>query len=307
MENKTDSSGTVLLVFVIMFVYIFLTTWGFLGIIVAYVLMTSYVNNFVLKPLSKNMSARNYTPSNYMYRKLQNIRLVIWIISAILGFSLIFIIEVIAVAMSVAKINEIKKKLGIPKTPFSKDDYLIYEEYWKYSEDDEYNEFETEEKSNEYIQEREYTYDDIVDDQEMKVNVVENYTTKKNDLFNTSVKKKKIETIVKTEKIEDKEEKLKKEIEAIKSELYKTISEEPVLKEVQKFDFDKPVGDMARIESIKTDNSSIWDAPISGNEEKSEPGADEIRCEKCGTIMSKMKIACPKCGTLVKNSYKSGK
>ena len=100
-----------------------------------------------------------------------------------------------------------------------------------------------------------------------------------------------------------------------KNELYKNISEEPILKEAQKFDFNNPVGDIPKVEPIKTNISSIWDEPIGSNSdgfnskenEKTQPSEDEICCEKCGTIMSKMKIACPKCGALVKNSYRSRK
>ena len=68
---------------------------------------------------------------------------------------------------------------------------------------------------------------------------------------------------------------------------------------------------MQKVEPIKSNTSSIWDEPIGSSsnafkqtiQEKTESTEDEICCEKCGTVMSKMKIACPKCGTLVKNSY----
>lgn len=286
MDNRTNNNVSMFL-FIGIFGTALIDAFGLIGMIIAFVLMTSYMNNFVLKPLSQKLSMKHYTPSNYMYRKLQNTRLVIWIISAMLGFSLVFLFEMIAMAISSAKINKIKRELGMPIDTFSKDDYLIYDEYGKFSEDDEYNEYESEENDNSYTRRREYSYDDVVEE----------------------------ETIVKTEDLEDKEKKLKEEIEAIKNELYKTVSKEPILKEAQKFDFDKPVGDMPKVEPIKTSTSSIWDEPIGSTsnrvsttmEEKTEPSEDEIRCEKCGTIMSKMKIACPKCGTLVKNSYRSGK
>ena len=286
MDNRTNNNVSMFL-FIGIFGTALIDAFGLIGMIIAFVLMTSYMNNFVLKPLSQKLSMKHYTPSNYMYRKLQNTRLVIWIISAMLGFSLVFLFEMIAMAISSAKINKIKRELGMPIDTFSKDDYLIYDEYGKFSEDDEYNEYESEENDNSYTRRREYSYDDVVEE----------------------------ETIVKTEDLEDKEKKLKEEIEAIKNELYKTVSKEPIPKEAPKFDFDKPVGDMPKVEPIKTSTSSIWDEPIGSTsnrvsttmEEKTEPSEDEIRCEKCGTIMSKMKIACPKCGTLVKNSYRSGK
>ena len=264
--------------------------------IFAYALMTSYMNNFVLKPLSKNMSLKNCTPSNYMYRKLQNMRLVIWIISAILGFSLLFIIEVVAVAVSEVKINGIKSKLGMPITPFSKNDYLIYEEYGEYSEDAEYNE------ENEYVEDKEeYEYTEHI--------------VEKDTLFNNSVKKQKIETIINTEDLEDRKE-FQREFEEIKNDLYKTIEKEPLFNEIKKIDFDKPIGDISDSELIKINTSSIWDAPIGIDsssisnenvEEKLQLNENEITCEKCGMVMSKMKIACPKCGTLVKNSYRDRK
>lgn len=254
MENRTDSSGMVGYVLLIIFLFAFITEFGFLGMIVGYVLMTSYMNNFVLRPLSKIISAQNYTPNNYMYSKLQSTRLVVWIISAILGFSFLFVIENIALAISISKINEIKKKLGIPLKRFSRHDYLIYDEYWKYSEDDEYNEYEANTG---------YDYDKT-----------ENKLTEE------------VEKVIKTEILDDKEALLRKEIEVLKKEI----------------DLDK---------ITKSNTTSIWDEPIgsvssvfnTSIEEKKEPTEDEICCEKCGTVMSKMKIACPKCGTLVKNSY----
>ena len=81
MENKTNNNVGIFL-FIIIFGTAFIAELGFIGMIIGYVLMTSYMNNFVLKPLAKIMSVKNYTPNNYMYMKLQNIRLVIWIISA---------------------------------------------------------------------------------------------------------------------------------------------------------------------------------------------------------------------------------
>ena len=315
MDNRTDSISMTVLTFIIFFGFILITIFGFIGMLIAFIVMTSYMDNFVLRPLSKSLSAKNYMPTNYMYRKLQNTRLVIWIISMMIGFPFIFVIEMLAIMISFAKINELKRKMGEPITSFSKYDYLIYEEYSKFSEDDEYNEYENEKNDDEYTQRKEYSYDDVIDEQDVKVNVVEEYNVKKDNFFDTSETRRKVEIIVKTETLEDKEEKLKKEIEEIKNELYKTITEEPKLKDVQKFDFDKPVEEIQKIEPIKTDASSVWDKPVgdifnSSNVngiEKLEPADDEICCEKCGTVMSKMKIACPKCGALVKNSYKSGK
>ena len=266
MENKANNNVGIFL-FIIIFGTAFIAELGFIGMIIGYILMTSYMNNFVLKPLAKIMSVKNYTPNNYMYMKLQNIRLVIWIISAFLRFPLIFIIENIALAISVSKINEIKQKLGIPIKSFSKHDYLIYEEYWKYSENDEYNEYEPEESDEGYTQKREYTYNDVKDENKKEI-------------------------------LEDKENLLRKEIEVLKEEIRKNIPDDSFFLKSEKFDFDKPVGDIPKVEPIKINTSM---------QGKTEPAEDEIRCEKCGTIMSKMKIACPKCGALVKNSYRSGK
>lgn len=321
MENRTNNAG--IFIFMILFGISVIAIFGLIGMISAYILMTSYMDNFVLKPLAKSMSSKNFVPNNYMYRKLKTIRLVAWIIAVIFGLPLIFVIEMIALMISVAKINEMRKKMGAPITPFSKYDYMTYEEFWKFSEDDEYNEYESEE-DDDYTQRNEYSYEDVIDNQDVKVNVIEEYKIEKNSFNNINVvhenieeikKVEEVKNIVKPEEKEDKEEKLKKEIEAIKNELYKTISKEPVLKETQKFDFDKPVGDMPKVEPIKSGTSSLWNEPVRTNSnvfntsttENSDPGTDEIRCEKCGTVMSKMKIACPKCGTIVKNTYRTGK
>lgn len=313
MNNRTDSASMTVLIFITFFGFALITTFGFLGMFVAFICMTSYMDNFVLKPLAKNISVINNMPNNYMYRKLQNARLVSWFVATMLGFYGIFVVEMIAIMISFAKINELKRKMGEPITTFSKYDYQVYEEYSRFTEGEEYSSHEKEEiKNDDYKKRNNYVYNDVVDEQKVKNNTLEEYTTEKNNISDTSVVHNETEIIMKEESLEDKEEILKKEIEAIKKELYKTISVEPVLQEVKKFDFDKPVGEISNVEPIKTSTSSIWDKPVGDDSKVFEPTAqvtlepseDEICCEKCGMVMSKMKIACPKCGTLVKNSYK---
>ena len=286
MDNRNDSM-IVFYVWLAIIGFCIMTELGFIGILIGYFIMTKYTYNFVLMPLSKKISAMNITPQNYVLGKLKTTRMIIWIISAMLNFPIMFFIELIAIAISMSKSNEIRTELGLPKVSFSKDAYLIYEEYWKFSEDTEPEEYENEEYKNEQIE----------------------------DFFENKVIHKKIKTVIKKENLENKEEKLKQEIEEIKNELYKTISEEPILYKSVEFDFNKPVDEIGNVEPIKTSVSSIWDNPIESTsnvssdnaEAKKEVATDEICCEKCGTIMSKMKIACPKCGTLVKTNYRTGK
>ncbi|MBQ8299719.1 MAG: hypothetical protein IJX99_07725 [Clostridia bacterium] len=58
------------------------------------------------------------------------------------------------------------------------------------------------------------------------------------------------------------------------------------------------------IESFEDENKIEIKQEI---QEEQELKPDEIRCEKCGEIMSKNKIVCLKCGTLVKINNKNGR
>lgn len=296
MDNRNDI-GIFVYVWIAIFGVSVITASGFLGILFAFFIMTKYMHNFVLMPIAKKISAVNNTPYNYILGKLKTTRMIIWIIAAILNFSIIFVIEMIAIAISMSKINEIRAKLGLPKVSFSDDAYLIYEEYARFSEDDEYDRDEIEEDDNgdTYTRTRQYSYDNVINNQEVKVNVAEKYTAKKDHLFENKVTPKKVETVVKNETLEEKEEKLKKEIEAIKNEIYKATTSTTA----------------STSTNTNASTSSIWDKPVEtissisnvNITDKKEANEDEICCEKCGATMSKMKIACPKCGALVKNNY----
>ena len=264
-----------------------------IGLFLIFILMSSYTKNFVLKPISKAIGIMNSLPYNYMFIKLQNIRFVIWIFSIILELPLIFFIEFMAMLMSIIKIDEMRREMGMEITAFSKDDYLTYEKYSEFLVESEYNKQE-EEFESDYTEIKKVYSDEKNKNNEVKIK------------FSNAA-----------------ENKMEKEFEIIKEEVYETIAKEPIFEEIDKiefeesnkFDFDKSVEEIANVEPIKTSVSSIWDKPVGSESdilqkitlEQKETFEDEICCEKCGEKMSKMKIACPKCGTLVKNTYRSKK
>lgn len=241
--------------------------FGVFGMIIAYFLITRHTRKFVIQPLSKYISANGNLPTNYVYRKMQTIRGVIWFFAIIFNIGLIYIVELVAIAIGsrYEDVSELKNK------------------------------------SDENNENKSYSYEDVISGRNVKIS-----QEKKEELLNTEIiKVVKSKEIPDNEihnkeipKVEDKKVEssiFDKPVEDIKT----SFSKEFVSKTdtVDKFDFNKPV-ESIYVEPINLQTTS---------NEKAEPKEDEISCEKCGTIMSKHKIACPKCGTLVKNTYRTGK
>ena len=292
-----------------------------IDMIVAFILISKHTQNFVIKPLARYLSINGRTPENYMFRKLKNIREVIWFFAIFLELDIIFIFELLAIGISCKIINNIKNKMGIPTSVFSKDDYTIYDEYLRYSEDNPplVEDAFYEDLDDDYKIVKEISYTRPIDNESVKTNIEREYVNKAfkdEDVIDEQVNlfKQKIEekiekfddnveeTIVDAleESIEEIEEKFEKEInipevnmdffnkpvEDIKTDF----SVKPTtIETTSKFDFDKPIGDISTSSNTSTIVTSGFDLKD-----------DEITCEKCGTVMSKNKIACPKCGTLVK-------
>lgn len=297
-----------------------------INMILAFILISKHTQNFVIKPIARWLSINNRTPENYVFRKMKNIREVIWFFAIFMELEIVFILEIVAIGASCKIINNIKSKMGISTSVFSKEDYTIYDEYLRYSEDNPplVEDAFYEELNDDYKIVKEFSY--------TKPNKENNVIAEQVDFFKQKIEEKLKksdndveDTIVDAleESIEEIEEKFTKEIEIPKVDMslfnkpiedvktdfslntkpiepqvelpkvqpksIETKIEPTPIETISKFDFNKPIGDI----SISS-NTSTFETP------SIEIKEDEITCEKCGTVMSKNKIACPKCGALVK-------
>ena len=86
--------------------------FGAFGMIIAYFLITRHTRKFVIQPLSKYISANGNLPTNYVYRKMQTIRGVIWFFAIIFNIGLIYIVELVAIAIvsRYEDVSELKNK-----------------------------------------------------------------------------------------------------------------------------------------------------------------------------------------------------
>lgn len=86
--------------------------FGAFGMIIAYFLITRHTRKFVIQPLSKYISANGKLPTNYVYRKMQTIRGVIWFFAIIFNIGLICIAEFVAIAIGsrYEEVSELKNK-----------------------------------------------------------------------------------------------------------------------------------------------------------------------------------------------------
>lgn len=258
---------------------------GPIGMIVMFIFINKHTQNFVLKPLAKYLSENGNSPNNYMYRKLQNIRCVIWILAIIFDMEMVYFMELGTIALSYKIINSMKNKMFIPIEAFSKDDYKIYNEYSEYMKKGSYSR----EKVDGYTKKQSYSYEDIISGKNIKVNL-----NRKEEISKTQIKK----VEIKKDEIEKTDSNIfDKPIGDIKTEFSNNLVNKT--DDVNRFNFNKPIADISATERIQETSGKVT--------EPTELKPDEIRCEKCGTIMSKHKVACPKCGTLVKNTYKTGK
>lgn len=255
-----------------------LSLGGPIGLIIAFLIINKYTQNFVLEPLARYMSLQKDEPSNYMYQKLSKIRLGIVILSVICNFYLTFFIELILIRLSCNFIQYIKAKEKLPKSKFAEDDYKIYDLYFSnYPKNTSLN--ITKEKldvikNKENIEKKSYSYEDVITGRNIKVNSNKKEKLKKEEFVTVEVPVKKHEKMNKTKEI--------------------TISAE------NKFDFDKPVEPISISVNEIGEMDKVSQDAKSNAQENIELKPDEIRCEKCGEIMSKNKIVCLKCGTLVK-------
>ena len=305
------------LVAIIVAVCLFEMFPGPIGLLIAFLVLTKHTQNFVLKPLAKYWWARGISPKKYMERKLKNIREVIWFFAIILDLEIVFFLELFAIGISFKIINNLKNKMEIPTSVFSKDDYTIYDEYWKenpplmkdafYGYDP--NEYKEDEEEYDYGEQVSIlgTKKEIKQEPKHEVKIEVKRETKPE--VKVDVKKEIKYEVQKEEIVKKAKSVFEKEIEIPKVEIPKvnmdlfdkplediktdfSIKTKPI-ETGSRFDFDKPIGDIA----TSTNTSSIMTSKIEVND-------DEITCEKCGNVMSKNKIACPKCGELVR--YKRG-
>ncbi len=279
---------------------------GPLGLIIAFLVLTKHTQNFVLKPLAKYWGARGISPKNYMERKLKNIREVVWFFAIILDFELVFVLELLAIGISCKIINNLKNKMEIPTSVFSKDDYTIYDDYWS--------------KNPPLVKDVFYGYEPEELQKDEDGSSDDNINGQVNMLGGQKALKVEHKLDVKTEtryepEIEVKEErKYEPKVEVKKEEISKKVEDifekeieipEVELPRVSTDLFDKPLEEI-KTTPIEIGNRFNFDKPVGDiMTSKIEVKDDEIACEKCGTVMSKNKIACPKCGELVR--YKPGR
>lgn len=263
-----------------------------INMIICFFVLTKSMHKFCIIPLAQKLSANGNIPTNYMTRKIKNVREVIWVVGCLMQFEILAILEIFLIAYGAKKMGESSGPISIIRT----DDGEIHEEMFFEDIDEESNQtsfldtFSTRVSENEnrnvsvtynYNDNDKEVFEEINNEveEEPKQEIFENETKEVDSVFEQKIK------IPKTSW-----DLFDKPIEDIKTDFSISTS----TTKTNGFDFDKPVGSVM--------NSGITD---SIKEQIIEIKDDEIRCEKCGEVMSKNKIACPKCGELVK--YKPGR
>ena len=280
-----------------------------INMIISFFVLTKSMHKFCITPLAQKLSEHGNTPTNYMTRKLKNIREVIWVVGCLMEIELLIILEIFLIAYGAKKMGESTGPIAMIRT----NDGEIHEELFFKETDVENNQtsflnnfsIRTPEKENKKIS---ITYNSY--DNETLKNIKEERL--ENNMIKTETK-----TMAKFEepKVEPKKEIFENKVDEVDSVFVKKIEMPKTTWDL----FDKPIDDIKTDFSVSTTTpkasafdfnkpvesmvTSKIDATI--KEEFIEMKDDEVRCEKCGEVMSKNKIACPKCGELVK--YKPGK